>query len=141
MRNKFCTLALAGIFTLSLAGSAVLAQDNQAPPQQQDGRGRRGMDPDEQLKRLTKTLDLTADQQTQIKPILESQQQQIQALRGDQSMSREDRMAKIKGIREDSRTKIEAALNDTQKQKYEAMEARMQERMRDRQQGGGAHPQ
>ena len=138
MRNKFCTLALAGIFTLSLAGNAVLAQDNQAPPQQEGGQGRRGMDPDAQLKHMTKALDLTADQQTQIKPILESQQQQMQALRGDQSMSREDRMTKMKSIHEDSRTKIEAALNDTQKQKYEAMQAKMQER---RQQGGGAQPQ
>lgn len=138
MRNKFCTLALAGIFTLSLAGSAVLAQDNQAPQQQDGGRGRRGMDPEEQLKRLTKALDLTSDQQAQIKPVLESQQQQMQALRGDQSMSRDDRMAKMKTIHDDSKTKIEAALNDTQKQKYEALQAQMQER---RQQGGGAQPQ
>ena len=133
MRNKFCTLALTGLLTLGMSGAA-LAQDQSAPPPQQErgGPGHRGMDPDAQLKHMTKALDLTADQQTQIKPILESTHQQMEALHSDQSLSREDRMAKMKAIHEDSHTKIEAVLNDTQKQKFEEMQSRMGERR-----GGG----
>src|SRR5580698_245690 len=114
MRNKFCTLALTGLLTLGIAGSAAIAQDA-PPPQQGGGMGHRGMDPDAQLKHMTKALDLTSDQQAQIKPILESQHQQMQTLREDQSVPRADRMAKMKAMHEDSNSKIEAVLNDTQK--------------------------
>lgn len=132
MRNKFCTLALTGLLTLGMAGSAAIAQDQSAPPppQQGGGPGHRGMDPDAQLKHMTKALDLTSDQQAQIKPILQSQHDQMQSLHEDQSLSREDRMSKMKSIHEDSQSKIEAVLNDTQKQKYEAMQERMHDRMR-----------
>ena len=82
------------------------------------------MNPDAQLRHLTKALDLTADQQAQIKPVLESTHQQMEALHQDQSLSRDDRFAKMKAIHEDSRTKIEAVLNDTQKQKFAAMQER-----------------
>jgi protein CpxP len=131
MRNTLCTLALAGLF--SVAGGAALAQDN-AAPQQGQGYGHHGMNPDAQLQHLTKQLDLTADQQAQIKPILENRDQQMKQLWQDQSLAPADRHAKMKTIQEDSKGKIEAALNDTQKQKFEAMQARMHER----QQGGEA---
>jgi protein CpxP len=131
MRNTLCTLALAGL--LSVAGGAALAQDN-AAPQQGQGYGHHGMNPDAQLQHLTKQLDLSAEQQAQIKPILENRDQQMKQLWQDQSLAPADRHAKMKTIQEDSKGKIEAALNDTQKQKFEAMQARMHER----QQGGEA---
>jgi periplasmic protein CpxP/Spy len=133
MRKIFCTLALTGL--LSLAGSVALAQENAAPPQQGQGYGHRGMNPDAQLQRLTKHLNLTAEQQAQIKPILESRDQQMKQLWQDQSLAPQDRHSKMKAIGEDSKTKIEAVLNDSQKQQYEAMQAKMQERMQSRTQG------
>jgi protein CpxP len=137
MRMKIYTLALSGLLTLGMAGGAAMAQDMSAPPQQGSGPGgRHGMDPEGQLKHLTKALDLTPDQQTQLKPILDAQHQQMEALHQDQALSREDRFAKMKALREDSKTKIEAVLNDAQKQKYEAM----QERMHDRRGGGQEAP-
>jgi periplasmic protein CpxP/Spy len=128
MKKIFCTFALTGLLSLGMAGSAALAQDNAAPQAAQEGHGRRGMNPEMQLKHLTRELNLSAEQQTQIKPILESRDQQAQQLWQDQSMSREDRHAKMKAIQDDSKAKIEAALNDTQKQKYEAMQAQMEQR-------------
>jgi Spy/CpxP family protein refolding chaperone len=132
MRNKFCTLALSGLLTLGMAGGAAMAQDMSTPPPagQDGGPGRHhGMDPDAQLKHMTRALDLTSDQQAQIRPILAAQHQQMQAIHEDQSLSREDRMAKMKALREDSKVKIESALNDQQKQKFEAMMTRQQEHM------------
>jgi hypothetical protein len=104
--------------------------------------GHRGMmmDPDQQLARMTKRYNLSSDQQTQIKPILASQQQQMEALRGDSSLSREDRMAKMMSIRSDSKTKIEAVLNDDQKKQFEQDQQRMQEHMRDGGPGGPPPP-
>jgi hypothetical protein len=147
MKNQLCRIALSGLLAtgLTLSTAAAFAQqDNSAPPAQQGGNsgggrmGRQQMDPDQQVARMTKRYNLSADQQAQIKPILANQQQQMQALRGDSSLSRDDRMAKMKGIREDSSTKIQAILNDTQKKQYAEDQQRMQERMQER--GGGAPP-
>ncbi|GGH07981.1 hypothetical protein [Silvibacterium dinghuense] len=145
MRHPLPKLVLAGLLALGCIGGAAYAQDMppDGPAPGQDGGPPPGgmhrgmMNPDEQLKHMTKSLELTSDQQAQIKPILVAQQQQMEAVRGDQSLSREDRMAKMKSIRDDSKTKIEAALNDQQKQKYEAEEAARMQRMHN---GGGPPP-
>jgi hypothetical protein len=95
------------------------------------------MDPDEQLARMTTRYSLTTEQQDQVKPILVSQQHQIQGLRKDTALSREDRMEKMQSIRSDSNSKIEAILNDDQKKQFEQDRQSMQERMQQRGQGGG----
>ena len=82
---------------------------------------------------MTKRYNLSSDQQAQIKPILANQQQQMQALRQDSSLSREDKMAKVKSIRLDSSTKIQALLNDSQKQKFAQDQQRRQEHMQEQQ--------
>ncbi|HEY6488140.1 MAG: hypothetical protein WCC26_16220 [Terracidiphilus sp.] len=125
MRNTLFTLVLGGLLAAGTAGSAT-AQDNSAPaPEQgQAGRGAMRMDPNRQLEHMTRELGLSADQQGQIKPLLVDRQQKVEALFQDQSLSREDRRAKMQSIRQDSQTKIEAALNDQQKQKFEAMQER-----------------
>ncbi|HTZ89146.1 MAG TPA: hypothetical protein VMA71_02320 [Alloacidobacterium sp.] len=144
MQRKFNALALTGLLTLGMTAGAALAQDQSSPPAPTPGTsgtyGMHGhrMDPDTQLKRLTKQLDLSSDQQTQIKPILESRQQQMQALWQDQSLSQTDRRQKMTDIQSDTTNKIEAVLNDTQKQKYEQMQAQMKQRMMQRH--GGAPP-
>jgi Spy/CpxP family protein refolding chaperone len=150
MKKQLSRIALSGLLAtgLTLCTAAAFAQDTAAPApdasaQQPMGGGRMGrgaMNPDEQIARMTKRYNLSADQQTQIKPILANQQQQMMALRGDSSMSREDKMAKMKGIREDSSTKIQAVLNDSQKQQYAQDQQKMQERMQQRMQDGGGPP-
>ncbi len=145
MKNQFCRIALSGLLAtgLTLGTAAAFAQqDSPAAPDasaQQPGPGRMGrqqMTPDERLAQMTKRYDLSADQQTQIKPILADSQQQMTALRGDSSMSREDKMTKMMSIREASNTKISAILNDSQKQKFAEDQQKMQQRMMQR--GGGA---
>jgi Spy/CpxP family protein refolding chaperone len=119
---------MAAVLALGVTAAA-LAQDTPPPPpdqaQGQPGRGPMRMDPDRQLEHMTKELDLSADQQSQIKPLLVERQQKMQATFQDQSLSREDRRAKMQAIRADSQGKIEAVLNDQQKQKFEAMQQRM----------------
>lgn len=132
IRNRLFTLAMSALLTAGT--SAALAQDNAPPPPQEQGQpgmgGPRRMDPNRQLERMTRELDLTADQQSQIKPILVDRQQKMEALFQDQSASQEDRRAKMQSIRQDSRSRIEAVLNDQQKQKYETMEQNMGRRGR-----------
>jgi len=138
------------------ANAALNAQDQTQPPapaqdqsgaaggqqQGQWGHGRgRGMDPDRQLAHLTKTLNLSADQQSQIKPILLDRQQKMQALWQDQSLSREDRRTKAMAIQQDTKAKLEAALNDQQKQQFDEMQAKMQARRQHRMGGDSSAPQ
>jgi DNA replication protein DnaC len=96
------------------------------------------MDPDEQLARMTTRYSLTTDQQEQVKPILVSEQHQIQGLRQDTALTREDRMAKMQTIRSDSNAKIKAVLNDDQKKQFEQDQLRMQRRMQQPGQGAGS---
>lgn len=148
MKNELCRIALSGLLAtgLTFGAAAGFAQDSSPAPdasaqQPGNGGGRMGrmqMTPDEQLERMTKRYNLSADQQTQIKPILADTQQQAMSLRQDSSMSRDDKMAKMKTIREGANTKIEAILNDSQKQQFAADQQKMQERMAQR--GGGAPP-
>jgi hypothetical protein len=53
----------------------------------------------------------------------------------DESMSREDKMAKGRSLREAANSKIRDLLNDDQKKKFDDLQKEMQER-RQRQQGG-----
>lgn len=140
MRNQLLTIALSGLLAFG-ATTALHAQDNSGQPQQQGqwggGHGRGRMSPDEQLKHMTKELGLSSDQQSQILPVLQDRQQKMEAIREDQSLSREDRRSKMMAIRTDSDAKIQALLTDQQKQKYQAMQERMQERHGERGQGQG----
>ena len=147
MKNQFSRIVLSGLLATGLTlGSAAMFEQEAAPapdasgqPSNGPGRmGRQPQTPDEQVARMTKRYNLSADQQAQIKPILANQQQQMMALRGDSSMSRDDKMAKMMSIRQDSTTKIQAILNDTQKQQFAQDQQKMQERMQQR--GGGAPP-
>jgi Spy/CpxP family protein refolding chaperone len=146
MKNQLSRIALSGLLAtgLTLCSAAAFAQDTAAPAadaqQATNGPGRMGrqpMNPDEQVARMTKRYNLSSDQQASIKPIVANQQQQMQALRGDSTLSREDKMAKMKSIRDDSSTKISAILNDSQKQKFAQDQQKSQERMQQRMQGGG----
>jgi Spy/CpxP family protein refolding chaperone len=129
----------------------VVAQDNApAPPQQQDnapppsppqdrmgppanGRGR--MNSERQLERMTKQLNLSPDQVTQIKAINEDTRKQSMAVRDDSTIAQADKRDKMMDIHKASQDKIRAVLNDEQKTKYDDMMAKMRERMGNR--GGG----
>lgn len=88
-----------------------------------------------QLEMLTKRLNLTSDQQTQIKSIQDDNRQQMMTVRNDSSLSQDQRRSKMMDIRKSSQDKIRALLTDEQKTKYDAMQAEMRERMKNRQQG------
>ncbi len=140
MQSALAVTLLCGVHGFAQEPGA--APETSAPPPGEGmGGGHRGMmDPDQQLARMTKRYNLSTDQQTQIKPILVAQQQQMQALRGDSSLSRDDRMAKMMSIRSDSKTKIEAVLNDDQKKQFDADEARMGQHMMHGPGGDGPPP-
>jgi protein CpxP len=131
MPTNFATIALSSLLTLG-AASAAFAQDTPPPPPSQDqagpppsGRGGMRMDPDQQLAHLTGALNLTTDQQAQIKPLLVERQQKMQALMQNQSLSQEDRRAQARTISQGTNNSIKAVLTDDQKQKFDTMQQNM----------------
>lgn len=106
---------------VTCCGTALYAQMQDGMGQQGAGQHRMAMSPEQRLQHMTKALNLTDDQQQKIKPILEGESQQMQAVRQDSSLSEKDQMSKMGQIRQDSMTQINSILTPEQQQKYQAM--------------------
>lgn len=112
---------LAAILALMAGALAVCAQ---MPAEQGGGQQwGHGQPPttEQRLQRMTQQLNLTDEQQQKIKPILDSESTQMQALRSDSSLTQEERMAKMKQIRQASSEQIKPILTADQQQKYTEM--------------------
>ena len=140
--NRRCAYLLALLLAVPLVAGGVVAaqrQGVQGGPRGQMGRGgRRGpMSPDERLKQMTKDFNLTTDQQTKIKPILEAEQKKMQDLMNDTSGDRESMRAKMQEIQKDASKQVRDLLDDKQKEMFDKQEQERQQRMRDRRGGAG----
>ena len=146
MKKPLCCFVLSGVLAAGLVfcGTQAFAQEPGSAPETSapstdrgSGGGHRGMmDPDQQLTKMTKRYNLSADQQGQIKPILMDQQRQMLLLRQDSSLTPDEKKPKMRGIHSDSNSKIEAVLNDDQKKQFEQDQRSMQQPG----QGGGVPP-
>ena len=142
-RRSWLAIAfLAGVLSLGLAAGNALAQDTQdAPPPPPPGQGtgqgmgrgmgRRPMESvNDQIKHLSKKLNLSDDQQAKLKPILEDQRKQMEAIHSDTSLSREDRFSKMQALRQSSDAQIKGVLNEEQQKNFDKMRADQQDRMK-----------
>ena len=133
------------VFAFLLAFPLFAATASAAPYQGvgygRPGGGRGGqMSPDQRLKRMTKELNLTADEQAKIKPILVDEQKKMQDLMNDSSNDRQAMRAKMMQLRKDTNDQIRALLDDKQKETFDKLEAERQERMHNRRGGGMGGP-
>ncbi len=130
MRKQLSFMTISALIGTGLAMAAPQEQAPAPPPAGQAHH--RQMDPNREVKMLTKKLNLSSDQQKQLLPILTDRQQQFESIRNDSSLSPKDQHEKMRSVREDSETKIKAVLNDNQKQTYDQMQQQMRERMQQR---------
>jgi protein CpxP len=142
-RSPILRVAVLAIGATVLSALPAMAQDPPAPPQGQAGSehggpggpgGMRG----NQVEFLTKKLNLTPDQVTQVKAIDADTMSQMKALREDTSVAGPDKRTKMMDIHKASQDKIRALLTDDQKTKFDALQAQMKERRGNR--GGGDGP-
>jgi Spy/CpxP family protein refolding chaperone len=126
---RLLTLVAACLFSM-----AALAQ--QTPPAQESGDHKHSghMGPgmgnvDDHVKELTAKLNLTADQQTKVKSILEENHQKIQSTTKDESLSKEQKHARMKEMHESVHAQVRNILTDDQKPKFDAMVKDMEDRM------------
>jgi protein CpxP len=146
-RRPVLQVALLALCTAALSGLTAKAQDPAPPPPAQDqsgppNGGHRGPGGREehQIEFLTKKLNLTPDQVTQVKAIDDDSRAQMKALHEDTSTPNADKRSKMMDIRKASQDKIRAVLTDDQKTRYDALQAQMRERRESRDGGQGAPP-
>jgi periplasmic protein CpxP/Spy len=144
-RSSMLRVAVLAIGATALSALPAMAQDPSAPPPPpQDqagpphGQGGPGGMRGNQVEFLTKKLNLTPDQVTQVKAIDADTMSQMKALREDTSVAGPDKRAKMMDIHKASQDKIRALLTDDQKTKFDALQAQMQERRGNH--GGGDGP-
>ena len=77
--------------------------------------------PEQHLQMLSEKLNLTDEQKTTLKPILEDQAQQMKAIHADTSLSEEQKRDKMKAIHETFHDKINAVLTPEQQVKFKQM--------------------
>src|SRR5579871_4588229 len=129
--NRNCLWSLG----LLLAASFVPAAGFAAPPQgAYSARMEERRSPELQVQRMTKMLDLTADQQAKLKPLLVDERKKMNAVRDDTNLDRQAKSDKIAKIRQDANTQVRALLNTQQKEKYDKM---LEERQDSTQNQGG----
>ena len=85
------------------------------------GRGCKTPDAGDHLKVLAEKLHLSQSQQARIKPVLENQLAQLQALRNDESLTRDNKESSIRALRDASFTNIRGLLSSSQKNTFAEM--------------------
>jgi periplasmic protein CpxP/Spy len=102
--------------------------------------------PSEQLKRMARTYNLTADQQAKLKPILIDERKKMDDVRDNTSLDQSAMRDRMIQIRKDTNAKLRALLDDKQKDKFDKIQQAREDRTQDGQGGpgednsGGNHP-
>jgi hypothetical protein len=136
---SFTLSTLVGVGVMLAAPVSGQSPDGSQPQAQAEQGQRHQPDPARQARMLTKRLNLNADQQSQVLAALNDRAQQIKAIRADNSLSEQDRRAKIRTLRQDTDAKITAVLTADQKQAYEQMQQQAHERARQHREGSSTN--
>ncbi|MGI4829884.1 MAG: Spy/CpxP family protein refolding chaperone [Janthinobacterium lividum] len=136
----FCGAAMAAGTCMAQTDAPQPPPDGaQGPPSAMSGPRHGG--PDRRVEMLQRQLDLTPEQVTQVRSLLETEQSKMEALHANSaSLSREDMHTQMMAIHQDGDTKLRALLTTDQVTKYNAIQARMRERMQERRDDGQGPP-
>ena len=77
---------------------------------------------EQQMERMTTTLDLKDEQKPKVKAVLEGQQKKMQAIRDESDQ--DTRRTKMQDLRKETETKMKVILTDEQFKKYQEMNQR-----------------
>jgi hypothetical protein len=132
IRTIFFVFSL--IFVVGALAQQPTTHENSNQSQGAVEHGQRGQmaTPEAQLRRLTEELSLSESQQTAVKAILDDAHKQAETIRGDNALSPEDRMAKMRTLHESAHGKIRDILNADQKKKFDEMQTRMDQHMNEK---------
>ena len=92
-------------------------------------------EPEVQLKRLTKGLQLTAEQQNQIRPMLTEESAKLKEIRQNENLSPKQIQVKVETLRTETIANIQTVLTPEQKEKHDLVsneiKANKQKRMQE----------
>lgn len=88
----------------------------------------RKMDPELALKRMEANLGLSAEQKEKIRPILQEEIKEMEAIRNDDALTRLQKREKMRELRDRKHEKIAEHLTPEQRQKANAMKEKAKER-------------
>jgi periplasmic protein CpxP/Spy len=148
-RSSIPVLLFALVLAISLFAAAQTSTTNQSQPQsapaqaapanppatQQNGSSSAGQGNTQANE--DNPLNLTDDQKAKLRPIIMEENQQMESLRNDSSMTQEQKIAKANQIRAEASPKIKAILTPEQLQKLAELQ---QEHVREQQQSQPAPP-
>jgi hypothetical protein len=83
--------------------------------------------PDVQLKRLTKGLNLTVEQQKQIKPMLVDEYSKLKEIRQDENLNPKQIQAKVESLRNETAAKMQSVMTSEQKEKFDIVRKEIRE--------------
>lgn len=127
MRNRPFTLACGVVLMVGIAGPAIAHNNGvqQPPALEQLQRIHTPESIDQKLAQLTKDLELTPEQQKQVRPVLQEHHDKIQALLDkNPTASRQELGPQIHAISDETHHQIHALLTDHQKELEKAMQHR-----------------
>lgn len=104
-----------------LFGQASQSPQTSIPQSQGASAHRQAESPEQHLQMLSEKLNLTDQQKTTLKPILEDQAQQMKAIHADTSLSEDQKRDKMKAVHDTFHDKINAVLAPEQQVKFKQM--------------------
>lgn len=127
IKRRMIVIAIAALMGLTAVG--IKAEPPEGKPGQRGPREGRPGHPGMFLDRMSEDLNLTEEQKTKIKAIMEQQRPQLEALRDDKTLTPEQRREKHQELREQLRAKIDAVLTPEQLEKAKQRRAEARERI------------
>jgi periplasmic protein CpxP/Spy len=136
-------LFLSAMAALSVVTPVVIAQtqDSAENKSQQDtaqSSAQQQENVESKLQQISQQLNLSEEQKTKLKPILQDEVDQLKALKSDTSVSTQEKFQKAKEIRASHKQQIDAILTPDQKQKWQQMKEQAVDQMK---QGTTPQPQ
>ena len=114
--RRLCLIATGAVLTFATTAAA----QQTAPSLSSSSAGLPTVE--QQMEVLTRTLDLTVDQRAKMKPILQDLHDATEKLAQDQSLSPDERLAKVRPWRYTTDRKMREILSDEQKKKLDQYE-------------------
>lgn len=75
----------------------------------------------QRLEAVAKQLHLTHDQEKQLVPILQAEEPKLQAIKNDQSLSRAEKLQRLRAVHDESNPQVKAILTPAQYKQLQVM--------------------
>ena len=121
-------LALVGVLNLQPTARAAepSAAAQPAPVTAQPTQDERGAAARERMQEVARELGLTDAQKEQLKPILKAEAAKMKALRADESLTRSEKLEKLKAIRAELQPQVKEILTPEQLEKWQKIREQRQ---------------